>query len=103
MQNIGTKTSKTSTGFAQTLTLYRAKNCEGCPMRGACHNAKENRTIEVNHNLNKLKQQADQDLLSEQGVQHRKRRCCLSRDNRKLLNIISRGGKFIVIAPFFYL
>lgn len=75
MQNIGTTTRTTSTGFTQTLTLYKAKNCEGCPMRGACYKAQDNRTIEVNHNLNRLKQQADELLLSDQGIQHRKQRC----------------------------
>jgi transposase len=75
MENIGTSTAKTSTGFIQTLTLYRAKNCNGCPMRSVCHKAKGNRTIEVNHNLNRLKAQANERLLSEQGIQYRKKRC----------------------------
>jgi len=75
MENIGTSTSQTSTGFKQTLTLYKAKNCNGCPMQGVCHKAKGNRTIEVNHNLNRLKAQANERLLSEQGVHHRKKRC----------------------------
>jgi hypothetical protein len=44
-------------------------------LRGVCHQAKGNRTIEVNHHLNQLKQQADQRLLSEEGVRHRKKRC----------------------------
>jgi hypothetical protein len=75
MNNIGTTTKTTSTGYQQTITLYRAKNCEGCPLRGSCHKSKGNRTIEVNHNLNRLKQQADELLLTQQGIQHRKRRC----------------------------
>jgi len=75
MNNIGTTIKTTSTGYKQNITLYQAKNCEGCPLRGMCYKAKGNRTIEVNHNLNRLKQQADQLLTTEQGIQHRKRRC----------------------------
>ena len=75
MNNIGTTTRTTTTGYRQTITLYSAQNCQGCPLRGVCHKSKENRTIEVNHNLNRLKQQADELLLSETAIQHRKQRC----------------------------
>lgn len=75
MNNVGTTTKTTTTGYKQNLIVYKAKNCGGCPLRGVCHKAKGNRTLEVNHNLSRLKQQADQLLLTEQGIQHRKRRC----------------------------
>jgi transposase len=75
MENAGTIRRKTSTNFTQTLSIYKAKNCEGCPLRGMCHQAKGNRTIEVNHHLNQLKQQANERLLSEEGIRHRKKRC----------------------------
>jgi transposase len=76
MNNIGTTTKNTSTGFKQHITRYQAKNCEGCPLRGVCHKAKDNRTIEINYNLNRLKQKADELLLSEEGIRHRKQRPC---------------------------
>jgi transposase len=76
MQIIGTLTKKTTTGFTQTIHRYQATNCEGCPLRGVCHNAKGNRVIEINHNLNRLKQKADELLLSEEGIAHRKKRPC---------------------------
>ena len=76
MDNIGTTTKTTSTGFKQKITTNQASNCEGCPLRGVCHKAKGNRTIEINYNLNRLKQQADQLLLSEEGIGHRKQRPC---------------------------
>ena len=75
MENAGTRTRITSTGFEQNLILYKAKNCEGCPLRVVCHQGKGNRTIEVNHHLNHLKQQANERLLSEEGIKHRKKRC----------------------------
>ena len=76
MNNTGTSVKITSTGFKQNITTYRAINCQGCPLRGACHQAKENRTIEVNHNLRRLKEKANELLLSEDGIKHRKQRPC---------------------------
>lgn len=75
MKNTGSFERKTTTGFTQTINSYQAINCEGCPLRGVCHQAKGNRMIEVNHNLNRLKQQADERLTSEEGIKHRKQRC----------------------------
>lgn len=74
MNNAGTSVRITSTGFKQTIVTYKAKNCEGCPLRGVCHKAKGNRSIEINHTLNRLKQEADERLLSEEGIRHRKKR-----------------------------
>lgn len=65
---------KTSTGFEQSIHRYQAKNCSRCPLNGSCHKSKDNRIIEVNHNLNRHKQRASQLLNSEQGTYHRKRR-----------------------------
>lgn len=75
MDFIGTTTRKTSTGFEQTLKRYQAKNCENCPMNGACHKSKGNRIIEVNENLKRLKQKAHELLNSEEGIERRKKRC----------------------------
>ena len=76
MACIGTRKKKTTTGFEQTTYLYQAINCEGCPVRGVCHKSKGNRVIEVNHNLNRLRREADERLLSEEGIRHRKKRPC---------------------------
>lgn len=76
MKKIGAYIKTTATGFKQTITRYQAINCEGCPLRGVCFKTKGNRIIEVNHNLNRLKQKADELLLSEQGIAHRKKRPC---------------------------
>lgn len=75
MSYIGDSNKKTSTGFEQTYKRYQAQNCSNCPLNGACHKAKGNRIIEINTNLNRLKQQAFQLLNSEQGIAHRKKRC----------------------------
>jgi transposase len=75
MGYIGDSKRKTSTGFEQTYRRYQARNCSTCPLNGACHKSKENRIIEINVNLNSLKQQAYQLLTSEEGLAHRKKRC----------------------------
>ncbi len=77
MKKIGSHTvkPKTKEGIRQYITRYQAKKCAGCPLRKACHQQKDNRIIEVNHNLNRLKQQADKRLKSKRGIQKRKQRC----------------------------
>jgi transposase len=66
---------RTSTnGYVSQVSIYRAQRCEGCPMRGQCHKAEGNRTIEINHQLNQLKAQAKERLLSENGLYHRSKR-----------------------------
>jgi hypothetical protein len=75
MANQGTVNKVTATGFKQTVTKYQAKNCNGCPLNGSCHKSKGERIIEINHPLNKLKQQANERLLSEEGIKKRKQRC----------------------------
>ncbi|MBL7703110.1 MAG: IS1182 family transposase [Ferruginibacter sp.] len=75
MQNAGTYNKVSSNGFTQTITKYQAKNCNSCPLNGACHKSKGDRIIEVNHPLNQLKQQANQLLLSDEGIKKRKQRC----------------------------
>jgi transposase len=75
MLSIGTYTKITATGYKQQVKKYKALNCEGCPLRGVCHQSKGNRVIEINANLNHLKQQADEKLKSEEGIKKRKQRC----------------------------
>ena len=75
MQNTGTFKRITSTGFVQRVTRYAAKNCINCPLNGSCHKSMGNRTIEVNHSLNQLKEKANQRLLSEEGIKKRRQRC----------------------------
>jgi transposase len=75
MNNIGQSTKKNRSGFPQTLTYYRAKKCSGCPLREQCHQGPGNRVIGINHNWNRLKQNAEQRLKTKRGIQKRKQRC----------------------------
>ena len=74
MDAIGHRTRKSALGYKQINTLYQAKNCEGCPMRGPCHKGAGNRTIESNPRLVRYKQIIRKKLNSEQGLKYRSQR-----------------------------
>ncbi len=44
-------------------------------MNCVCHKSQGNRLIEINHNLNRHNKEAKENLQSEQGIAHRKKRC----------------------------
>lgn len=75
MERTGSTQQVTKTGFVQQLAVYQAKDCRGCPLKEACHGGAGNRIIEVNHELRRLKQAADERLKSTEGIRHRKQRC----------------------------
>jgi transposase len=75
MKNIGMKKRTTTTGYQQTITLYRTTKCEGCPLQSQCNPGARIRTLEVNHNLRRLKQKADKRLNTKKGIKKRKQRC----------------------------
>ena len=64
----------TASGYQQTVSVYRASRCKGCPLRGQCHKSKRDRQIEVNHTLDDYKARARELLTSEQGLKHRSNR-----------------------------
>jgi transposase len=75
MKNIGWRIEETKGGYAQVITRYQAKNCEGCFLREVCHQQEGNRIIEAYLNYNRLKQKAEKRLKSKRGIQKRKQRC----------------------------
>lgn len=74
MLKVGTTTRKTSNGYPAQYSIYQAINCQGCPLRPRCHQAKGNRKIYYNHSLQKLRKKAREKLKSPQGIEHRKQR-----------------------------
>jgi hypothetical protein len=74
MEHLGKVKRKSANGYEAEVHYYEARRCEGCPLRGMCHQAKGNRRIEVNHNLNDHKTKARERLLSEKGLYHRSKR-----------------------------
>lgn len=74
MEKSGESTGKTSTGFIQHYSHYRAKNCSRCPLAAACHPGEGNKVIKVNTRLKQQKAKAKERLTSELGIQKRKQR-----------------------------
>lgn len=75
MQLTGSSKRATIAGYEQMIKRYQAQNCEGCPLRPGYFKGNNNRTIEINENLNRLKRQANELLNSEQGIKKCKQRC----------------------------
>jgi hypothetical protein len=74
MEFTGKSVRTTDLGYRSTVSIYQAKRCEGCPLRGMCHQGKGNRKIEINHQLNEYKQYVRTLLNSEEGLYHRSQR-----------------------------
>jgi len=74
MENVGKGKRLSGNGYESQIFYYQAKRCDGCPLRGRCHQSKTNRRIEVNHRLNELKAKANELLTSEKGLEHRSKR-----------------------------
>ena len=74
LDHIGDELSKSDLGYVSTISKYRAQNCTGCPFRGLCHKAKDNRVIEVNHKADEYRAKAKERLTSEEGLYHRSMR-----------------------------
>jgi transposase len=104
MNCIGASQRQTSTGFEQNIKKYQAQNCNGCPLRGVCHQSKQNRVIEVNHNLIRHKAIAKEKLNTEEGIAKRKKRCYdvepvfgNIKSNHKFNRFMLRGKKKVTI------
>lgn len=91
MSKIGKEKRLTDNGYKKDLTIYQAQNCQGCPLRGPCNKQKGNRYIKVNHNLRRHKQKVRENLLSDQGVRHRKQR---PHDTEPVFGNIKHNKKF---------
>lgn len=76
MNKLRIEKQKSDNGYEKEIHVYQAKNCTNCPLRGMCHDAKENRIIKANHRLRYYQQQTREKLQSEEGIRHRKKRCC---------------------------
>lgn len=64
----------TDNGFVQTISRYRAHNCNGCPLRCRCHRGRSERIVQVNHRLRKIKESEREKLLSDEGLKYRSQR-----------------------------
>ena len=64
----------TKSGYKQLNSIYRAKNCNGCPLRSNCHKAKGERTIQRNHALERHKKLIRERLTTTEGEKKRRQR-----------------------------
>jgi len=74
MNKAATSKRVSANGYQSHITHYQAQRCDGCPLRGSCHQGKTNRIIQVNHRLNELKSKARALLTSQKGIEHRSNR-----------------------------
>ncbi len=74
MEKTGNTMRQSENRFVSRLSVYKAENCTGCPLKCLCHSAKGNRKIEVNQNLNRHKAGARERLTLEEGLMYCGRR-----------------------------
>lgn len=60
--------------FVSERRVYECESCAGCQQKAACTRGQGNRQLQVSWQLNRLKQEAAQRLLSEKGLALRSRR-----------------------------
>ena len=76
MNRIGTKRDKTASGYITESARYKAKRCEGCPLRGSCFKAWGNQNYRSQPPIKSIQNgRHGKRLLSEEGIKHRGRRC----------------------------
>lgn len=74
MSYVETKPYKTSNGYLSQRRFYESAHCATCPLKPKCTQAKGHRRIQVSFQLQRYREQARNNLLSEQGVALRKKR-----------------------------
>jgi len=74
MVYIETKPYKSKHGYLSHRRFYECLDCATCPLKPKCTQAKGNRRIQVSFELRRYRQQAQDNLLSEQGVALRQSR-----------------------------
>ena len=75
MDRVGTKHERTEGGYVTVSAIYRARRCDGCPLRWGCHKRKQGeREVMANHLLLEYRRKARERLTSEKGLEHRSKR-----------------------------
>lgn len=74
MVYLETKPYQSKNGFLSERRVYECLECAACPLKPKCTKAKGNRQMQVGFELRRYRQQAKDNLLSEQGMALRKLR-----------------------------
>jgi transposase len=69
-----TRPYRTENGYLTERRFYECSECATCPLKPQCTQAKGNRRIQISFKLREYRQQAKENLLSEQGIALRKQR-----------------------------
>ena len=69
-----TKTDKTDNGYPQEIRVYECEDCSNCQFKSQCTKSTGNRKLNFNKKLQKFKNIAKTNLLSEQGLHMRSQR-----------------------------
>jgi transposase len=69
-----TRPYRTENGYLTQRRFYECSECGTCPLKPQCTKAKGNRRIQTSFKLRAYRQQAKENLLSEQGIALRKQR-----------------------------
>jgi transposase len=71
----GNKNNKNRNGYQSISRLYECESCQGCPFAAQCYKSEDkNKTIAVNENLERYKQQARQNLNTAEGNKLKRKR-----------------------------
>ena len=68
MVYVETQPYKSKNGFVSERRIYECSDCSSCPLKPKCTKAQGNRRIQVGFELRRYRQQAKDNLLSEQGI-----------------------------------
>jgi transposase len=69
-----TRPYRTENGYLSERRFYECSECATCPLKPQCTQAKGNRRIQISFKLREYRQQAKENLLSQQGIALRKQR-----------------------------
>ena len=61
-------------GYESEIRIYQCEDCSSCPYADKCKKGKSNRSIQINRALERHKYYAKSNLISEEGINLRKRR-----------------------------
>ena len=74
MERLSDAKRVTDNVFVQTISRYRACNCNACPLRCRYHRSRSERIVQVNHCLRKIKEREREKFLSPEGLKYRSQR-----------------------------
>jgi transposase len=65
------KTQKSRSGYKSDVTVYEAEDCGSCSHKEHCTKAKGNKRLSVSKNFIKKRNQSQENITSEKGIQYR--------------------------------